>query len=181
MSKNNKLLDKIPANFFENMKPRHVVFVKEYIANGSNQTQAALKAGYSQKGAVVAGQKILKRPEVVRAIDHLRKWALESSKRTIEDSIKDTIELREEARRLEQYTAAVNAQKHLDALTGLYDPRKLDLDVNLKPNFSLTIVGINQPNQIAPKDVTPKEAIEESIKEAVINGSTDPEDDADSL
>lgn len=48
-------------------------FVKEYILNGGNATQAAIKAGYSENTAVKTGSENLTKPDIKSAIDAHRK------------------------------------------------------------------------------------------------------------
>lgn len=50
------------------MNPRQQKFVDEYCVD-FNATQAALKAGYSQKTAYSIGQENLKKPEIKQAIE----------------------------------------------------------------------------------------------------------------
>lgn len=44
-------------------------FVKEYLLNGGNATQAAIKAGYSKKTAKAIGQENLTKPDIKAAIE----------------------------------------------------------------------------------------------------------------
>lgn len=48
-------------------------FVKEYILNGGNATQAAIKAGYSASTAVKTGSENLTKPDIKAAIAEHRK------------------------------------------------------------------------------------------------------------
>ena len=48
-------------------------FVKEYILNGGNATQAAIKAGYSENTAVKTGSENLTKPDIKAAIAEHRK------------------------------------------------------------------------------------------------------------
>jgi len=43
-------------------------FVKEYILNGGNATQAAIKAGYSEKSAVKTASENMTKPDIQEAI-----------------------------------------------------------------------------------------------------------------
>lgn len=43
-------------------------FVEEYKANGGNATQAAIKAGYSEKTAYSIGEENLRKPEIQEAL-----------------------------------------------------------------------------------------------------------------
>lgn len=50
---------------------RQKLFVAEYIACNFNATEAAKKAGYSEKTAYAIGQRLSKKVEIVREIDKL--------------------------------------------------------------------------------------------------------------
>lgn len=46
------------------------IFVREYLKNGFNATQAAKKAGYSEKTAYSQGQRLLKKVEIKEELDN---------------------------------------------------------------------------------------------------------------
>lgn len=50
------------------MTPKQEQFVREYLID-LNATQAAIRAGYSQKTAGAVGHELLKKPEIIEAID----------------------------------------------------------------------------------------------------------------
>lgn len=52
-------------------------FVKEYLLNGFNATQAAIKAGYSEKTAYSIGEENLRKPVIKQAIEEHQKKANE--------------------------------------------------------------------------------------------------------
>lgn len=60
------------------MTPKQVLFVQEYLVD-LNATQAAMRAGYSEKTAYSMGQENLKKPEIAAAIAAAQS---ERSKRT---------------------------------------------------------------------------------------------------
>lgn len=64
-------------------------FAVEYVANGGNQTQAAIAAGYSVLSAPVAGSKLTKDNEVRGAIGEAAALALEKSGITAERVLKE--------------------------------------------------------------------------------------------
>ncbi len=55
----------------ESLKPQHALFAEKYLLLG-NGTQAALAAGYSEKGAASTAHKLLKRPDLSRYIEQRR-------------------------------------------------------------------------------------------------------------
>ena len=65
------------------------LFIKHYIANGGNGTQAAISAGYSPKTAGVAASKLLKSGNVPQHVDK----AVESVGKSIETSAEKTISM----------------------------------------------------------------------------------------
>lgn len=69
------------------------LFVKAFIANGGNATQAAIQAGYSKKTAYSAGGRLLKHVEVSTAIDAQRKAAAESAGLTVERTLREVARL----------------------------------------------------------------------------------------
>lgn len=50
------------------MSEKQKLFVEAYLANGSNATQAAITAGYSQKTAYSQGQRLLKNVEIQKRL-----------------------------------------------------------------------------------------------------------------
>lgn len=60
------------------MTPKQILFVEEYLKD-LNATQAAIRAGYSEKTAGQIGEENLKKPEIRKAIDEAM---LERSKKT---------------------------------------------------------------------------------------------------
>lgn len=54
----------------DKLTPKQQAFADEYIINGGNATQAAIKAGYSKKTAEVTGSKLLRN---VKVLDYLAK------------------------------------------------------------------------------------------------------------
>ena len=64
-------------------------FARNYIANGGNATQAALKAGYSKKSAYSQGQRLLKDVEIKQILEKEQKKNLEKYEYTIEQSFEN--------------------------------------------------------------------------------------------
>lgn len=57
-------------------KARHAIFIEAYVANGGNGTQAAIKAGYSPRTAVVQAARLLRYVHVKQAVAKRRVDAL---------------------------------------------------------------------------------------------------------
>lgn len=54
------------------MSPKRVKFVNEYLSNGCNATQAAISAGFSEKTAYSAGNRLLRNVEVAEKIAQIQ-------------------------------------------------------------------------------------------------------------
>lgn len=94
----------------ESAAQRKALFAKEFLANGGNAKQAAIKVGYSAKTADQQGSRLLKDVKVREIIEASREKALDEA----DVSLKEVIL---EAKRL-----------------ALFDPRRLfDAEGNLKP------------------------------------------------
>lgn len=52
----------------KDLKPKHRLFVAEYLKD-HNATQAAIRAGYSEKSAASIGEELLRKPEIRDAVD----------------------------------------------------------------------------------------------------------------
>lgn len=65
------------------------IFCSEYISNGWNATQGAIKAGYSEDTAYSQGQRLLKKVEIAKYLDEYMDSLLGSRKGLIVDTIKE--------------------------------------------------------------------------------------------
>lgn len=72
-------------------------FARNYIANGGNATQAALKAGYSKKSAYSQGQRLLKDVEIKQILEKEQKKNAEKFEYTIEQSFENLLKAQEVA------------------------------------------------------------------------------------
>lgn len=69
------------------------LFIKAFISNRGNATQAAISAGYSKKTAYSAGCRLLKRVEVKAAIEVERRDASEKAGLTVERTLQEVARL----------------------------------------------------------------------------------------
>lgn len=67
-------------------------FVEEYVVD-FNATQAAIRAGYSEKTAYSIGDENLKKPEIAAAIDQLRQEATRSTELTRERVVRGLLDI----------------------------------------------------------------------------------------
>lgn len=96
------------------------VFCQEYMANGYNATQAAIKAGYSKKTAYSIGQRLLKNVEVKAELERNTQAAQEKFEYTKEEHFKELEELKLAAKKSGALAAAVKAAELKGKLCGLY-------------------------------------------------------------
>lgn len=96
------------------------VFCQEYMANGYNATQAAIKAGYSKKTAYSIGQRLLKNVEVKAELEKNTQAAQEKFEYTKEEHFKELEELKLAAKKSGALAAAVKAAELKGKLCGLY-------------------------------------------------------------
>ena len=92
------------------LKDKQARFVEEYLID-SNATQAAIRAGYSEKSAYSIAGENMKKPEIVDAIAKGRAEIAKRNELTIDDIIKELEEARTAALTAEspQSSAAVAA------------------------------------------------------------------------
>ena len=70
------------------LTPKQDAFVKEYLLNGGNGTQAAIKAGYSSASAAAIAEENLRKPYISQAIKEHQKLATENYVWSKEDKLK---------------------------------------------------------------------------------------------
>lgn len=68
------------------MSHKSKMFIAEYVKTG-NATEAAKKAGYSQKTAYSTGQRLLKNVEVMQEIERLQAEALKKAEVTVSEVV----------------------------------------------------------------------------------------------
>jgi phage terminase small subunit len=82
MSKLASKLDIDSESQFAMLTQQHRNFVLAYVENGGEAASAAIQAGYPEQRAAQTGYKLLKKPEILRAIQHLfsRDWDIRVAK-----------------------------------------------------------------------------------------------------
>jgi phage terminase small subunit len=68
---------------------RRALFVNEYIANGGNATQAAIKVGFNQRSAYARGHELVKDREIQEAIEVKRAELLKISGLSVERTLRE--------------------------------------------------------------------------------------------
>jgi phage terminase small subunit len=107
-------------------------FARNYIANGGNATQAALKAGYSKKSAYSQGQRLLKDVEVKQMLEKEQKKNAEKYEYTIENCLREFEKLKKIALERKNplgspnpdVSSAIKAQENIGKLCGFYIEKK---------------------------------------------------------
>ena len=90
----------------QGLTPKQERFVEEYLVD-LNATQAALRAGYSEKTAYSIGQEILKKPEIQQAIQAQKCKRSQRVRVTQDEIIRDLLAIKE---RCMQATPVVTAR-----------------------------------------------------------------------
>ncbi len=96
------------------------VFCQEYMANGYNATQAAIKAGYSKKTAYACGAENLRKPQIKAVLEEMSKQEQSKFEYTKEEHFKELEELKLAAKKSGALAAAVKAAELKGKLCGLY-------------------------------------------------------------
>ena len=91
-------------------------FVKAYLLNGGNATQAAISAGYSEKTAQEIGSENLSKPIIKSAIEKHQKTSNENYIWSKADKLKRLESLIEKCSRDDDEKGAVNASAAISAI-----------------------------------------------------------------
>jgi phage terminase small subunit len=108
------------------MTPRQKKFVSEY-AKDLNATQAAVRAGYSEKTAKQIGSRLLTDVDVKKAVEARQAAVAERNDITIDGHIETLAALRDAAKLEKQYSAAINAEVKRGEVAGFYVKRTEDV------------------------------------------------------
>ena len=120
-------------------------FVKEYIINGGNATQAAIKAGYSKKTANEIGNENLVKPNIKEAIakhrqtlekDHIwnKETKLQLLQKIASGGVRDVVD-KDGNMKMENPSASVAALKEHNLMQG--DNAPLETNTNLTVSQTL--------------------------------------------
>ena len=87
----------------DKLTPKQDKFVKAYLLNGGNATQAAITAGYSEKTAQEIGSENLSKPIIKKVIEEHQKsennsfiWSKEKKLKVLQDAIENCANLNDE-------------------------------------------------------------------------------------
>lgn len=103
------------------MTPKQARFVQEYLIDG-NATQAAIRAGYSEKTAHAIGHENLSKPVIAEAIKVAQGEIAEKLGLTAVSIVEDVIDVRRLAKQNGVYASALKANEMLGKTLGKANP-----------------------------------------------------------
>lgn len=113
------------------LTPKQFKFVQEYLID-MNATQAAIRAGYSEKTAYSQGQRLLKKGEVQDLLNKKQEQHEIQCDIKKEDIIKDLIKIKED--NIEEWPPhALKALEMLNRMLGYNEPEKIDHTLKQEP------------------------------------------------
>ena len=131
------------------------VFIREYLKD-FNAARSLRALGYNGNSLYENASRMIRTKKIQDVIAAVKKNLAQKLEWTVANSARDTIMFRDEARQRGQYQAVAKLQEHLDALTGVYNP-KLQIDMNVKGSFNLNFNGLKLPDYAKEQiDVTPQ-------------------------
>ncbi len=125
------------------MTPKQKRFVEEYIRD-SNATQAAIRAGYSKKSAVISGHKNIRKAYIASAIEKLVAPIREGAGITLSEHLSTMERLRDLAIDAGQMGAAITAEFNRGKASNLYTERS---QVTVETVETLSTRRRSQPEQ----------------------------------
>jgi len=102
------------------LNARQKAFVEHYLAAGHNATEAAKRAGYSERTAYSQGQRLLKHVEVVKALNEGQRESLERVKVTQDMVLRGLLLEAQREGKDASHSARVNAWSHLGKYLELF-------------------------------------------------------------
>lgn len=117
--------------------PKQQMFVAEYLANGGNQTKAAIAAGYSEKSARVTASNMMTMPKIKKRIEAARQ---EQMDRLAVDGDWIVSKFKEEAIDPKSPAAArIRALELLGKVAGIFAPEKQQIETINGGDFLATL------------------------------------------
>ncbi len=104
------------------LTPKQQRFVEEYLVD-LNATQAAIRAGYSEKTAYRTGADNLKKPQIAEEIDKAMKKRGNRTQHTADDVLVSLTRLAKKAERCKDLTNAIRANELLGKHHRLFTDR----------------------------------------------------------
>lgn len=129
------------------LTPKQAKWVGEYLACG-NATASAVKAGYSVKGASVAGNRMLRNVSVQNALKARQTADAARLSLRREDVLAGLLEAVEQARVQANPMAMIRGWSEIAKLMGLYAPVPIKVDLNVTGQ-----VGMDRLNQMTDAEL----------------------------
>ena len=102
------------------LTPKQKAFVREYKKNGGNGTQAAIKAGYSEKTARKIASENVTKPDIKEALAQEEKKLQEKYEYTIDDMVRELDEVKMKADSEQNRTVQIKAIELKGKAFGLF-------------------------------------------------------------
>ena len=109
------------------LSDKHSEFVKAYLANGRNGTQAAIAAGYSENTASSQASRLLKNVNVIKIVESHKEKIQHKFNITLDGQLEKLQECIKGAKEEAQFSAAISGIKVQNELAGIEPPKKLDI------------------------------------------------------
>lgn len=114
-----------------NLTERQKRFAEEYIINGGNATQAAIKAGYSKRTAEATASRLLRNVKVVEYIASKVKPVIEKRKIDVQEQLNSLLDIYE-GKTVVSRSKQVNHLKGDEIIKDITYEYTPDLDIRLK-------------------------------------------------
>lgn len=141
-----------------NLTPKQQRFVEEYLID-LNATQAAIRAGYSEKTAYSVGHENLKKPEIQKAIQEAQEILSNKTQLTVDMVVNGLLKEAQDYAEGSTQSARVSAWAHLGKHLGMFKDKVEMTGANGGPiktdNEHKPIQQIFTPEELA--EMTPQE------------------------
>src|SRR5690606_36988425 len=129
-----------------NLTPKQQRFVEEYLID-LNATQAAIRAGYSEKTAYSVGHENLKKPEIQKAIEEAQSKLSNKTQVTVEMVVQGLLKEAQDYAEGSTQSARVSAWAHLGKHLGMFvDQKKVDVTTNGESINKPTVIELVAPD-----------------------------------
>ena len=129
-----------------NLTPKQQRFVEEYLID-LNATQAAIRAGYSEKTAKEIGSENLTKPNIAKAIQEAQESLSNKTQLTVDMVVQGLLKEAQDYAEGSTQSARVSAWAHLGKHLGMFvDQKKVDVTTNGESINKPTIIELVAPN-----------------------------------
>lgn len=122
------------------LTPKQKAFVREYKKNGGNGTQAAIKAGYSEKTARKIAAENVTKPVIREALEKEEKKLQEKYEYTIDDMVRELDDVKMKADAEQNRQAQIKAIELKGKAFGLFVDKVENNIINTSP-IDIKIIG----------------------------------------